>query len=119
MMFKQWSWIKGRQGTGYERLTILQSQRFKCDLHILRMAPGTMIPPHTDSIPPHLRKQGYKKHFRFNIVIKKALGGNFATNALGLVRKRWALFRPDIDKHWVTPVHLGTRYVLSIGWLTK
>lgn len=118
-MLNHWRWVKGRQGTGYERLTIFQSQLLKCDLHILRMSPGIIIPPHKDNIAPHLLKQGYKKHFRFNVVLKKAIGGNFVTSALGLVKKRWALFRPDIDLHWVTPVHSGTRYVLSMGWLTK
>lgn len=102
-------WEKGRQGTGYERLTIFSSKRLKCDLHILRYKPGTYIPAHTDKVERH-------KHYRINVEIKKAkVGGRFVCRR---AKRFWRFtyFRPDRDIHAASMVEGGTCYLLSFGW---
>lgn len=111
-------WIPGRQGTGYEKLCIFSSERFKCDLYILRYKPGSYINAHVDPISLS------ENHHRINIVLRKAIGGMFAVRSNShLVQtyffKRIVYFRPDICIHEVTKVLSGTRYVLSLGWTTK
>lgn len=112
-------WERGRQNTGYEKLTIISSSFFKFDIHILRMKPGAYVPPHVDPIDPIDKLQGYREHHRLNIILQEAEGGEFKTSSTPPSFKRLIKFRPDIDTHWVTPVQSGTRYVLSIGWLSK
>ena len=58
------------------------------------------------------------KHYRLNIVLKKArLGGEFICPDAIFQRKRIKFFRPDISEHQVTKVVAGSRYLLSIGWV--
>ena len=107
-------WIKGRQGTGYLKKKIFEFsfKLFGMDCYILKYPPKSYIPPHTDPI------EGYK-HFRLNIVLKKAdVGGNvyyFKTRCY----RRIMLFRPDAIEHEVSEVARGTRYVLTIGLATR
>ena len=105
-------WIKGRQGTGYDKLPIIVTRFF--DLYLLRFPQGCHVPPHVDGVDA-----GFA-HYRMNIVLKKAKdGGEFVTNGSIINWSRLKLFRPDICEHSVTRVNMGTRYLLSIGWLRK
>jgi len=113
-------WEKGRQNSGYEKIKLLESQRFKFDVYLLRYRKGASIPPHYDPAP-----FGFAHH-RLNIVLKRAKdGGNFFTLSHGIHRphkfmnNRIIFFRPDITSHMVSKVKRGARYVLSIGWLRK
>jgi hypothetical protein len=102
-------WVRGRQETGYERLTLIEGGFLPLDLHILRYRPGDHIPPHTDPVE-------FKRHYRLNIILTKAWGGVFRCSNTIFETKRIKLFRPDLAEHSVTMVIHGTRYVLSIGW---
>ncbi len=63
-------WIKGRQGTGYDKLPlIVKPFGMDIDSYILRFPEGCSIPTHTDPV-----RAGFK-HYRLNIVIKKARKG--------------------------------------------
>ena len=90
-------------------------------MHILRMKKGTHIPHHKDAIDKDLASQGYKSHHRLNIVMNTNFGGGrFGIDGKEIgFHDRIFKFRPDKQTHWVTPVLFGTRYVLSIGWLSK
>lgn len=107
------NWQPGRQNSGYDLLTIVNDPHIPFDFHIIRYKVGARIPPHIDPV-----KDG--RHFRLNIVLKKAkYGGTFVCLAGRNWWKRVHFFRPDIMYHSVTPVLQGTRYVLSIGWKRK
>jgi len=110
MMF---NWEKGRQNSGYEKLRVLLSNRFKFDVYILKYPEGSVIQSHVDKVDEIF------EHHRLNIVLKKAKkGGVFSCNDTAKTG-RIHYFRPDIMKHKVSKIELGTRYVLSIGWLKK
>ena len=81
------------------------------DAYILRFREGAEIPPHTDPVA-----QG--RHYRCNIVLKRARsGGEFVCATPIFASRRIKLFRPDACEHAVTRVTQGSRYVLSIGWV--
>ena len=55
-----------------------------------------------------------------NIVLKHAKGGGvFACQKAIINWPRIKLFRPDLSEHSVSAVEMGTRLVLSIGWIRK
>lgn len=108
-MFK---WTKGRQSANYEKLTLLESKRFKFDLHIIKVPALENIPEHRDLAP-----EGYKHH-RLNahfgpgeIWIK--LGDGWIKGT-----RKFYYFRPDIQTHRMLWEYKPT-YILSFGWLTK
>lgn len=108
-MFK---WTKGRQGSGYDKLKIMES-RFPLpfDIYLIRYPVGSYIGPHTDPVTG-------RKHYRCNIVLKaSAAGGVFNCASPIFESERIKIFRPDKSEHSVTPVLGSPRYVLSIGWL--
>lgn len=108
-----WRWERGRQLSGYDKLLLLQSKWLKFDCYLLRFPTGSGIKPHNDPVP------GWR-HYRLNIVLKKAHGGRFiCPNVTWRWGQRAAFFRSDIATHSVTEVLQGTRWVLSIGWLLK
>ncbi len=120
----------GRQGTGYDRLPVLDlstlGMRMKClrelgmpvttphDCFLLRFPPGSHIPPHRDLVDPE------REHHRINILVDEAPEGG----ELVMYGMRYPLhagdayaFRPDLEEHEVTPVIGATRYVFSVGAL--
>lgn len=101
---------KGRQGTGYEKLTLWSLQRLKTDAYIIKYPEGSSIPPHTDPVDGN-------KHYRLNLVLKKArVGGLFScSKPLLAVGQRLFLFRPDEQEHQVSEIEKGSRWVLSVG----
>lgn len=107
-------WESGRQQSGYHKLLILQAYWLvtPLDLYLLRYPPGSSIPQHNDPVP------GYR-HYRINIVLKKARsGGAFKGERVLLDWKRLKVFRSDFP-HEVLPITQGTRYVLFIGLCLK
>jgi hypothetical protein len=105
-------WQSGRQSSGYDKMLLLQSMwPLPFDLYILRFPEGSEVKPHTDPV-------SFGRHFRLNIVLKPAtVGGEFQCANPIFETSRIKLFRPDACEHSVTKVELGTRYVLSIGWV--
>lgn len=107
-------WRGGRQRSGYEKMLLLQSPfPLPFDAYLLRFTEGSGIPPHTDPVTAG-------RHYRCNIVIKRAKrGGEFVCASPIFATRRIKLFRPDACEHSVTRVERGTRYVLSIGWVRR
>jgi hypothetical protein len=111
-------WTEGRQGSGYFKFKIFKSKLLKMDIYLLKFPEGSYIDLHTDPVEGH-------KHHRLNVILKKAdKGGQFSSTPRGWQNMyptmgRIIKFRPDLEKHMVSKVILGTRYVLSIGWLTR
>jgi hypothetical protein len=109
-------WIKGRQDTGYYKMKIVESKWLKFDIYLLKFPKNSYVPYHTDDV------YGYKHH-RINIIRNAKSGGYFylrkGIGMSSMSRNIINKFRPDIQTHAVTKVESGTRYVLSIGWLTN
>ncbi len=105
-------WQSGRQNSGYDKMLLLQSRwPLPFDLYILRFPEGSEVKPHTDPV-------SFGRHFRLNVVLKPArVGGEFQCSTPIFQTSRIKLFRPDACEHSVTKVEIGTRYVLSIGWV--
>lgn len=107
-------WQKGRQQSGYDKMLLAQSMwPLPFDLYILRFPQGAEIAPHTDPV-------SFGRHYRLNIVIKRAkVGGEFHCATPIYENARIKFFRPDACEHSVSKIEEGTRYVLSIGWVLK
>lgn len=110
-MFK---WIKGRRSGDYEKFPIIINKFIiPFDIYLLKFPQGSSISPHVDEVDNF-------RHYRLNILLKKAeSGGNFLCGKELISFQRIKLFRPDIHEHSVTKIERGTRYVLSIGWCLK
>ena len=105
------TWEKGRQNTGYLKKKIFQfflTQDLGFDMYVLRYPEKSSIPEHTDPV------DGFD-HYRFNFVWRKPFKGGRLFIEGKEVFKRWSFFRPDKQKHYVTPIIRGERGVLSIG----
>lgn len=110
---KLFHWISGRQEGGYDKLPLVAFDWLPIDAYVIRYREGSYIHPHTDSVTN-------KKHFRVNVIVKKAeSGGEFVCPDAIINTDRVKFFRPDIHEHSVTAIEQGTRYVLSIGWAKK
>lgn len=106
-----WYWQFGRQGTGYEVFTLINSKKLNFDCHLIRYPVGASIPAHVDPV-----SRG--DHYRLNIEIwRPKAGGELICSQSIWRRGRINLFRPDKAIHAVTEVKEGIRYVLSIGWV--
>ena len=104
-------WEKGRQNSGYFKLTLWS--RWNFDIHILKFPIRSKVLMHTDTVDD-------KNHHRLNIILKHAeLGGHFSCPLAHINTSRIKYFRPDIQFHSVSKIIKGTRYVLSIGWVTR
>lgn len=105
------SWVKGRQGTGYQKLKLFQFLNMDC--YILRYKEGDFIPEHRDPVPG-------RKHYRFNIELKKPeAGGIFQYRCIKknmwITPGRVTLFRSDICDHRVSRIKKGSRYIITFG----
>ncbi|WP_250459287.1 hypothetical protein [Microbulbifer litoralis] len=111
---KLWRWDTGRQNSGYEKMLLLGAKwPLPFDLYLLRFSTGSRIPPHTDRV-----QSG--RHYRLNIVLRKArAGGDFLCEQPIYTSPRIKYFRPDRAEHSVSEVKAGTRYVLSLGWVRR
>lgn len=108
------TWQSGRQETGYEKMLLAANQFIlPFDCYLLRYKEGTGVPEHIDPVDS-------KRHYRLNVVLRKArAGGEFHCANPIYDGSRIKLFRPDLSPHSVTPVEKGIRYVLSVGWVLK
>lgn len=108
---KLFKWEAGRQESGYSVFTMLNSNQLKMDMHLVAYPTGSSIPPHKD---PVLFDQ---RHYRLNIVVKKAKkGGEFVCGKCLFRWWRIAFFRPDEQEHSVTKIEEGRRLIFSMGW---
>lgn len=107
------TWLKGRQNSGYEKMVLFANQHIiPCDIHLLRYFVGSLVPVHYDLEP------GYR-HYRLNIIIRKAIvGGEFWCQHPIISFWRIHFFRSD-DAHSVSKIQKGSRYVLSFGLQIK
>jgi hypothetical protein len=107
-------WEKGRQASGYDKMLLLWGKfPVPFDWYLLRFPTGSEIPPHVDAV-----QKG--RHFRLNIILRKAQkGGEFQCPDPIWNRPRIKLFRPDLSLHSVTKVEAGSRLVFSVGWIRK
>ena len=102
------NWKEGRQGTGYLKLPLRKGSLY--DIYLLKFPEGSNVPEHTDPV------WGIN-HVRLNIILRHATkGGRFVCKNTILNTNRMKLFRPDIEKHSVTTVEKGERFVLSLGF---
>lgn len=107
-----WRWQPGRQQSGYRKMQLFGLRwPIPCDLYLLHFPPGTSVPPHVDRVA-----QG--RHYRLNVILKAAQrGGEFVCAEPIHAGRRVKLFRPDRQRHSVTPIEAGSRWVLSLGWV--
>lgn len=104
-------WVEGRQGTGYLRKALIFGSFF--DLQLLKFPEGSYIPEHSDPVIHH-------RHYRINLILKNAIGGDFkCENTIFKINKFLYFFRPDLEKHSVSMIEKGTRYVLSFGFTKR
>lgn len=106
------NWEEGRGESGYFKLKLLESKKMLFDLYLLKYPEGSSILPHKDAVE-------FGRHFRVNLILKKATGGEFLCGHKILSLGRLQIFRPDLNTHEVTLVTKGTRYVLSFGFVLK
>lgn len=109
---KLFRWERGRQNTGYDKMLLCGALwPIKFDVYLIKFPAGSEIPPHVD-------KTETGKHFRLNIVLKKATdGGQFICSNPIFETSRIKFFRPDVSEHQVSKIIKGSRYILSIGWV--
>lgn len=102
-------WDEGRQGSGYSKLTLFFSKRFKCDAYILKIPKGVAIPQHVDLVPN-------ANHHRVNITLRGRI--RMEVNGKSFCLGDWfSYFRPDITPH-SAPAVVKDTYLFSFGWLT-
>jgi hypothetical protein len=112
-ILKRLPWSSGRQDGGYKKLRLFQSKLLLCDCYLLYYPQGSRIGVHTDEV-------SFGRHYRLNIMLKKAKkGGEFVCPEATFTWWRFALFRPDIQEHMVKTIQEGYRVMLSIGWVRK
>jgi hypothetical protein len=82
------------------------------DAYILKFPQGSTVPAHIDPVETG-------RHYRLNIVLKKANGGGETCvyDPCFHKSKRLFFFRPDTVLHGLSKVWDGTLYILSIGWI--
>lgn len=116
-------WEYGRQNTGYLKHLIYQSLwPIPWDVYILKYPENSNVIGHTDPVVKG------KRYYRLNVILKKSVTGGIFWKSrksikqpmligANLYKGRINFFRPDIERHGVTVVCKGTRYVLSLGFL--
>ena len=102
-------WIEGRQNSGYFKMPLFSSDLLRLDCYLLKFEKGSHVPDHLDPV-----ESG--KHYRLNVILKRAKGGEVKFAEKPIFSCRWFhLFRPDVVTHSMTQVDDGTVYMLSIG----
>ncbi|KID57503.1 hypothetical protein JF50_09925 [Pseudoalteromonas luteoviolacea] len=107
-------WQVGRQKSGYQKMLLLGARwPIKFDVYLLKFPEGCEVPEHVDAVSSG-------RHFRLNLVLKKAKkGGEFMCQTPLYESDRVKFFRPDSCVHAVTQVEQGSRLLLSIGWIRR
>ncbi len=113
-LHKVFRWELGRQKSGYDKMLLLTGTfAIPFDVYILRFPTDSEILEHVDTVDNG-------RHYRLNIIIKKArLGGVFYCSDPIFETNRIKLFRPDIATHRVSKIEKGVRYVFSVGWIRQ
>lgn len=114
-----WRWEHGRQGGGYSKLMLAVSKRLRFDCYLIRLPTGSRVNWHNDPAP-----EGFEHH-RINITLRRPRVSGL-TLIYDLEGKRPRIeerqvyrFRPDVQRHRVTPIKEGELLLLSIGWLRR
>ena len=107
-------WKAGRNKTGYFKCKLFgfANVLVGIDCYILKYPPGACVPPHTDLVTD-------SRHYRMNIVLKRARRGGRFYMFSNRFKHRVIIFRPDLIEHRVSQVTRGTRYVLSFGFAIR
>lgn len=108
----------GRQLTGYRTVTLFKFKIpgntwfYGADAYIIYYPDGSSILPHIDPV-------SIGSHHRVNLVLKAPeSGGEFICKGNKSLFNRIFYFRPDTMQHEVTRC-IGTRYILSFGWISN
>ncbi len=110
---KLFRWQKGWGKTGFELFPLIYWAWMSMDCYLLRYRTGTKICVQWD------KAIGYA-HYRFNITLKNAKRGGLMRFEKTIFKLGpFHLFRPDERMFLISPVHEGTKYILSFGWLSK
>lgn len=113
-MRKFFSWQKGRQGSGYDKMLIAQwfNSLVPFDIYLIKYPEGSKIDTHTDPVKEW-------RHVRINIVLKQAKsGGIFSGEGRIWGGQRFNVFYSDLP-HEVSKIEQGSRLLLSVGFLKK
>lgn len=102
-------WKEGPEGGGYLKHCFFKTKWLDCLLIKF---------PNSSKIDPHIDPCNYGDHYRFNVELKTPESGGYFCCEGGPIMQffRWTLFRPDIQKHWVSEVK-GEKMVFSVGWV--
>ena len=109
------TWVEGRQQSDYSKMLLATCfLPIPFDLYLLKFPTGSSISAHVDKV-------SWGRHFRLNIVVKKAIeGGEFKVARVPgtyINTARVKFFRPDRVLHEVSEVLEGERLVLSFGFV--
>ena len=107
-------WRAGRQNPHYKKMFLFGNPfLIPFDVYLLKFEQGSEIQPHQDRV-----ESG--RHFRLNLILRHAhAGGEFQCASTIYQSRSVKVFRPDASVHSVSKVMLGTRLVLSIGWVLR
>lgn len=107
-------WKPGRLGGHYEKMMLIRSRLFQCDLYILRFPEGSHVKEHIDPVDNG-------RHYRANLTLRKPKeGGEIFIDGTPIYEgSRLTIFRPDIQKHWMTKIIKGSVLILSFGFAIK
>jgi hypothetical protein len=110
---KLWHWSDGRRETGYRKLLLATASLPPFDLYLLHYPTDSEVRWHRDPAPAK------RAHFRINYVLKRApLGGHLLLDSPAIFsRGRLTVFCSDGQRHRVTRILAGDRWVLSLGFL--
>ena len=111
---KLFTWIGGRQASGYDKMPLFISKRLKLDLYLIRFPVGAHVPTHKDPV-----EKGYKHH-RLNYMITGNYNIGQRMYVLGPSKRFWRFiyFRPDVFEHGLQD-RKTEALMISLGWLTK
>jgi len=104
-------WIKGKDGGGYEKLSIFSLLLFSCglDICLLRCKEDTEIKGHVDCC------NGRKQYKLSLSLIEPEEGGDLSCANMLVNTRRFKIYRADTCKHLVDKVTRGQRLDLVIG----
>lgn len=109
------NWEKGRQDSGYFKKLIRRSEwPIGHDILLLKYPTGSKIEWHKDPVD-------HGEHYRLNVVLNKDFSGGEFESESGVLFSFGPItfFRPDKNKHRVTEIKNGTRYVFSFGFVVN
>lgn len=106
-------WTPGRLRPGYFKLLLFESRRWKCDLYILKVEKGKIIPWHRDRAPA----EGFI-HKRWNFHLwGLGLMSLWESDHRLMFPGRAVVFEASARPHRFDPIHQC--YLISFGWLIK